>query len=61
MALAEAEGTRLENAALQSAGASNMVGLRMAEALDGTQIIVVSTTGPGAVNPLDLERLIQGW
>jgi regulator of protease activity HflC (stomatin/prohibitin superfamily) len=61
VALAEAEGTRLENAALQSAGASNMVGLRMAEALDGTQVIVVSTTGPGAVNPLDLEQLIEGW
>jgi regulator of protease activity HflC (stomatin/prohibitin superfamily) len=61
VALAEAEGTRLENAALQSAGASNMVGLEMAKALTGTQVIVVSTTGPGAVNPLDLERLISGW
>jgi len=61
VALAEAEGTRLENAALQQAGASNMVGLKMAEALEGTQVIVVSTTGPGSVNPLDLERLIQGW
>lgn len=61
VALAEAEGTRLENAALQQAGASNLVGLRMAEALKGTEVIVVSTTGAGALNPLDLERLIQGW
>ncbi len=61
VALAEAEGTRLENAALQSAGASNMVGLEMAKAMEGTQVIVVSTTGAGAVNPLDLENLVSGW
>lgn len=61
VALAEAEGTRLENAALQQAGASNMVGLEMAKAMDGTQVIIVSTTGAGAVNPLDLERLVSGW
>lgn len=61
VALAEAEGTRLENAALQQAGASNMVGLEMAKAMDGTQVIVVSTTGANAVNPLDLERLVSGW
>lgn len=61
VALAEAEGTRLENEALQQAGASNVVGLEMAKAMQGTQVIVVSTTGPGAVNPLDLERLVDGW
>ncbi|MCB9692997.1 MAG: SPFH domain-containing protein [Alphaproteobacteria bacterium] len=61
VALAEAEGTRLENDALQQVGASNLVGLEMAKALDGTEIIVVSTTGPGAVNPLDLEALLEGW
>lgn len=61
VALAEAEGTRLENAALQQAGASNIVGLEMAEALQGTRVIVVSTTGDGAVNPLDLDALLEGW
>lgn len=61
VALAEAEGTRLENDALQQAGASNLVGLEMAKAMDGTEVIVVSTTGPGAVNPLDLEALLEGW
>ena len=61
VALAEAEGTRLENQALQQAGASNIVGLEMAEALEGTEVIVVSTTGPGAVNPLDLNALLKGW
>lgn len=61
VALAEAEGTRLENEALQQAGASNVVGLEMAKAMAGTTVIVVSTTGAGAMNPLDLERLVNGW
>lgn len=61
VALAEAEGTKLENAALQQAGASNMVGLEMAEAMRGTKVIMVSTSGPGGVNPLDLDTLLRGW
>lgn len=61
VALAEAEGTRLENEALQVAGASNMVGLKMAEVVENAQIIVVPTDGPGGVNPLDLDDLIRGW
>jgi regulator of protease activity HflC (stomatin/prohibitin superfamily) len=61
VALAEAEGTRLENAALEAAGASNLVGLEMAEVMQGSAIIVVPTDGPGAVNPLDLDSLLRGW
>lgn len=61
VALAEAEGTRLENAALQAAGAGNLVGLEMAEVMKGAEIIVVPTDGAGAVNPLDLESLLRGW
>jgi regulator of protease activity HflC (stomatin/prohibitin superfamily) len=61
VALAEAEGTQLENLALQQAGASNVVGLEMAKALEGTEVIVVSTTGADAVNPLDLNSLLRGW
>jgi regulator of protease activity HflC (stomatin/prohibitin superfamily) len=61
VALAEAEGTRLENAALEAAGAGNIVGLRMAEALRGADVIVVSTTGQDATNPLDLDGLVNGW
>ncbi|HHO51113.1 MAG TPA: SPFH domain-containing protein [Deltaproteobacteria bacterium] len=60
VALAEAEGTKLENAALQQAGASNMVGLEMAETLRGTKVIMVDSSR-GGVNPLDLDRLITGW
>jgi hypothetical protein len=33
----------------------------MAKALQGTQLIMVSTTGPGATNPLDLDQLVSGW
>jgi regulator of protease activity HflC (stomatin/prohibitin superfamily) len=61
VALADAEGTRLENNALQAGGASNMVGLKMAEVMRGAQIIVVPTDGAGATNPLDLQSLIRGW
>lgn len=61
VALAEAEGTKLENAALRVPGASNIVGIEMAKALDGTEVIIVSTTGDGAMNPLDLDALLEGW
>ena len=61
VALAEAEGTRLENAALRVSGASNIVGIEMAKALDGTEVIIVSTTGDGAMNPLDLDAMMKGW
>lgn len=61
VALAEAEGTRLENRALEIPAAANLVGLEMAESLKGVEVIVVSTTGPGAMNPLDLNSMIKGW
>ncbi len=61
VALAEAEGTKLENQALQASGAGNMVGLKMAEVVENAQVIVVPTDGDGGVNPLDLDQLIAGW
>lgn len=59
--LARAGAKQMENDALSAAGASNIVGLRMAEAIENTQIIVVPTDGPSAVNPLDLDQLVGGW
>lgn len=59
--LAEAEAKRLENDALSAAGASNVVGLQMAEALKNTKVIIVPTEGAHAVDPLNLDQLIQGW
>jgi regulator of protease activity HflC (stomatin/prohibitin superfamily) len=57
--LAEAQGTELENQALRGVGSENMVGLRMAEALRGTRLIVLPTDGEGAMNPLDLKTLLK--
>lgn len=61
VALAEAEGTRLENIALQSTGAGNMVGLKMAEVMNHAEVIVIPTDGASGVNPLDLDQMIAGW
>src|SRR3981189_2499027 len=57
--LAEAQGTELENQALRGAGSENMVGLRMADALRGTQLIVLPTDGDGGTNPLDLKSMLR--
>ena len=61
VALAEAQGTKLENAALQAQGANNLVGLEMAKVLEGADVIIVPTDGPEGLNPLDLDKLIGGW
>ncbi len=57
--LAEAQGTELENQALRGVGSENMVGLRMAEALRNTQVIVLPTDGDGGTNPLDLKSMLR--
>jgi regulator of protease activity HflC (stomatin/prohibitin superfamily) len=57
--LAEAQGTELENQALRGMGSENMVGLRMAEALRGTRLIVLPTDGESSMNPLDLKTLLK--
>ena len=57
--LAEAEGTRLENAALQGQGSEYMVGLKMADVLKNTKVIVLPTDGPNGTNPLDLKRALE--
>jgi regulator of protease activity HflC (stomatin/prohibitin superfamily) len=57
--LAEAEGVRLENDALRGVGSDNMVGLKMAEVMRGTKVIVVSTDGESGVNPLDLKAVLK--
>jgi regulator of protease activity HflC (stomatin/prohibitin superfamily) len=57
--LARAKGIELENVALRGAGSENMVGLKMADVLGGTQVIVVPTDGEGGVNPLDLNAALR--
>lgn len=61
VALAEAQATQLKNDALQASGASNVVGLEMAEALKGTRIIMIPTDGANGTNPLNLNSLLKGW
>jgi regulator of protease activity HflC (stomatin/prohibitin superfamily) len=57
--LAEAQGTQLENAALQGAGSENLVGLKMAEALRGVRVILLPSDGKDGTNPLDLGDLLR--
>lgn len=61
LSLAEARAAQLNNEALQAAGASNVVGLEMAEVLEGTQVIILPTDGARGSNPLDLNSLLRGW
>jgi regulator of protease activity HflC (stomatin/prohibitin superfamily) len=56
---ANARGTELENAALnQAAGSQNMVGLKMAEALQGLRVIMLPSGGDG-LNPMDLGSTLK--
>ena len=57
--LAHAQGTELETTALRGAGSENMVGLRMAEVLAGTRVIVLPTDGENGSNPLDLTTTLK--
>ncbi|MGH7790370.1 MAG: SPFH domain-containing protein, partial [Candidatus Binatia bacterium] len=52
--LAEAQRTQLRNDALQGAGADRMVGLKLAEAMQGIELLVLPSDGPGGLNPLNL-------
>jgi regulator of protease activity HflC (stomatin/prohibitin superfamily) len=57
--LAEAQGIELENQALRGVGSENMVGLKMADALRGTRVIILPSDGEGGMNPLDLRTLLK--
>jgi uncharacterized protein (UPF0128 family) len=57
--LAEAERVRLKNEALKGIGSERMVGLKMADAYKGLDIIILPSDGPHGVNPLDLNNALQ--
>jgi regulator of protease activity HflC (stomatin/prohibitin superfamily) len=57
--LAEAEKVRLKNDALRGIGAERMVGLKMADAYQGLDVIVLPSDGPAGVNPLDLDNALR--
>lgn len=57
--LAEAERVRLKNDALKGTGSDRMVGLKMAEAYQGLDLIILPSDGAHGVNPLDLSHTLQ--
>lgn len=57
--LAEAKRTELRNTALQGGGSDRMVGLNMAESLEGMQVIILPSDGANGVNPLDLDGMMD--
>lgn len=56
---AQAQGTELENKALEGTGASALVGLKMADVLRGVKVIIAPSNGPGSTNPLNLEDMLK--
>jgi regulator of protease activity HflC (stomatin/prohibitin superfamily) len=56
---AQAQGTELENRALEGAGAQSMVGQRLAEVLRGIKVIIVPSNGPGGTNPLNISDMLR--
>ena len=57
--LAEAERVRLKNEALKGIGSERMVGLKMADAYKGMDVIILPSDGPVGVNPLNLNNALQ--
>lgn len=57
--LAEAQKTKLKNAALQGRGSDRMVGLKMADVYKGLDMVVLPSDGKAGVNPLDLNKTLQ--
>jgi len=57
--LAEAERVRLRNEALKGIGSERMVGLKMADAYKGLDVIILPSDGPDGVNPLNLDNALK--
>jgi regulator of protease activity HflC (stomatin/prohibitin superfamily) len=57
--LAEAERVRLKNESLKGIGSERMVGLKMADAYKGLDLIILPSDGSHGVNPLNLNNTLQ--
>lgn len=57
--LANAQGAELENRAYQGGGSENMVGMKMAEVLEGVDTVLVPSGGKSGMNPLDLNQALR--
>ncbi len=56
---AVAQGTELENHALEGAGAQSLVGQKLADVLRGIKVIIVPSTGQGGTNPLNIGDMLR--
>jgi regulator of protease activity HflC (stomatin/prohibitin superfamily) len=57
--LANAQGAELENRAYQGGGSENLVGMKMAEVLEGVDTVLVPSGGKAGMNPLDLNQVLR--
>ena len=57
--IAQAEAVRLKAEALRGAGSDNLVGLKMADVLKGTKLIVLTSDGKQGFNPLRLRSALK--
>ncbi|MDD5746776.1 MAG: SPFH domain-containing protein, partial [Candidatus Omnitrophica bacterium] len=57
--LADAKKKELANNALQQKGSDKLVGLKMAEVLQGLNVIMLSSSGPSGFNPLNLDKDLE--
>ncbi len=57
--LAEAERVRLKNESLKGIGSERMVGLKLADAYKGLDVIILPSDGPNAINPLNMNNALQ--
>lgn len=59
VSLAEAQKTELINQAYQRQGSDKLVGLKMAEVYKGIDVIMLPSSGPYGLNPLDLNKSLK--
>ena len=57
--LAEARKTQLRNDAMQVSGSDRLVGLKLAEAMQGIELLVLPSDGVDGFNPLDLTKTMR--
>ncbi|MFC1599271.1 SPFH domain-containing protein [Candidatus Omnitrophota bacterium] len=57
--LANARKTELINQAYQKKGSDKLIGLKMADVYKGLDVIMLPSSGPNGINPLDLENSLK--
>ncbi|MBF0483438.1 MAG: SPFH domain-containing protein [Candidatus Omnitrophica bacterium] len=57
--LAEAKKTEQINKAYQNQGSENLLGLKLADIYKGLDLIMLPSSGPNGINPLNLQKTMQ--